>query len=202
MTNKNKEHCEVRCDSKNFPRGRSPHSSSSLSNLTCVVQPSCPIPLCVQVGPGRGQLVSQQCFSLARGVCTLSSLKIPEDRFRTRVSDRLPWKDLDHTSQNKQEKCSSTTDTHRLFPTCMYNRKRAPYTKEEGNLILNRIKNQLTLEQAERTRKRIEELNSLARAKPESSTDTHTETNLHLSSSTSSSTQEEKTLTEDLELPS
>jgi hypothetical protein len=84
----------------------------------------------------------------------------------------------------------------------MYNQKRAPYTKEEGNLILNRIKNQLTLEQAERTRKRIEELNSSARAKPESSTDTHTETNLHLSSSTSSSTQEEKTLTEDLELPS
>ena len=85
----------------------------------------------------------------------------------------------------------------------MYNRKRAPYTKEEGNLILNRVKNQLALEQAERTRKRVEELkNSSARSKPESSTDTYTETNLHLSSSTSSSTQEEKTLTEDLELPS
>ena len=84
----------------------------------------------------------------------------------------------------------------------MYNRKRAPYTKEEGNLILNRVKNQLALEQAERTRKRVEELNSSARSKPESSTDTHTETNLFLSSSISSSTQEEKTLTEDLELPS
>ncbi len=84
----------------------------------------------------------------------------------------------------------------------MHNRKRAPYTKEEGNLILNRVKNQLTLEQAERTRKRVEKLNSSVRAKPESSTDTHTERNPHLSSSTSSSAQEEKILTEDLELPS
>jgi hypothetical protein len=86
----------------------------------------------------------------------------------------------------------------------MSNRKRAPYTKEEGNLILNRVKNQLTLEQAERTRKRVEELNGSVRAKPEASTDihSHTERNPHLSSSTSSSAQEEKTLTEDLELPS
>ncbi len=27
----------------------------------------------MHVGPGRGQLVSQQCFSLARGVCTLTA---------------------------------------------------------------------------------------------------------------------------------
>ena len=51
--------------------------------------------------PCAGLLGAQQCFSLARGVCTLTSLKIPEDRFRTRVSDRLPWKDLGQTSQNK-----------------------------------------------------------------------------------------------------
>ena len=198
-----KKHCEVwMWLNELLPRGRSPHSSSSFSQSTrvCLLILSCPLE-CTR-WPWRGPLVSPQCLSLARGVCTLTSLKIPEDRFRTRVSDRLPWKDLDHTSQNKQEKCSSTTDTHRPFPTCMYNRKRAPYTKEEGNLILNRVKNQLALEQAERTRKRVEELNSSARSKPESSTDTHTETNLHLSSSISSSTQEEKTLTEDLELPS
>ncbi len=76
MTNKNKEHCEVGCDSKHFPRGRSLHSSSSLSHLTRVIQPSCLVPLSVQVGPGRGQLVSQQCFSLARGVCTLTRLYV------------------------------------------------------------------------------------------------------------------------------
>ena len=73
MTNKNKEHCEVGCDSKNFPRGRSPHSSSSLSYLTCVVQPSCLIPLWIQVSPGRGQLVSRQCLSLDRGVCSFDT---------------------------------------------------------------------------------------------------------------------------------
>jgi hypothetical protein len=86
----------------------------------------------------------------------------------------------------------------------MHNRKRAPYTKEEGNLILNRVKNQLTLEHAERSRKRVEELNTSVRAQPEASTDTqtHSERNPHLLSSTSSSAQEEKTLTEDLELPS
>ncbi len=86
----------------------------------------------------------------------------------------------------------------------MHNRKRAPYTNEEGNLILNRVKNQLTLEQAEGTRKRVEELNSSGRAKPKASTDTqtHPERNTHLSSPTSSSAQEGKTLTEDLELPS
>jgi hypothetical protein len=78
----------------------------------------------------------------------------------------------------------------------MYNRKRAPYTKEEGNLILNRVKNQLTLEQAERTRKRVEELNSSGRAQPKASTNTQ------LASPTSSSAKEGKTLTEDLELPS
>jgi len=203
MTNKNKEHCEVlNVTQRTSTAWKESHSSSSLSisHLCCpTVLLSTPVSTS---WPWTGPAVAQQCLSLARGVCTLTSLKIPEDRFRTRVSDRLPWKDLDHTSQNKQEKCSSTTDTHHPFPTCMYNRKRAPYTKEEGNLILNRTKNQLALEQAERTRKRIEELNSSARAKPESSTDTHTETNLHLSSSTSSSTQEEKTLTEDLELPS
>ena len=111
MTNKNKERCEVGCDSKNFPRGRSLHSSSSLSHLTRVAQPSCLVPSCVRVGPGRGQLVSQQCFSLARGVCTLTSLKIPEDRFRTRVSDRLPWKDLGQTVRTRpKENCSSTTE--------------------------------------------------------------------------------------------
>ncbi len=54
----------------------------------------------------------------------------------------------------------------------MYNRKRAPYTKEEGNIILNRVKNQLTLEQSERTRKRVEELNRSVQTKPKASTDT------------------------------
>jgi len=147
------------------PRGRS-LTLPLLSHLSPVLSNHLVVAICAPSWPWKGSAVAQQCLSLARGVCTLTSLKIPEDRFRTRVSDRLPWKDLDHTSQNKQEKCSSTTDTHRPFPTCMYNRKRAPYTKEEGNLILNRVKNQLTIEKAERTRKRVEELNSSARAKP------------------------------------
>lgn len=206
MTNKNKEHCEVGCDSKNFPRGRSPHSSSSLSYLTCVVQPSCLIPLCVQVGPGRGQLVSRQCFSLDRGVCTLTSLKIPEDRFRTRVSDRLPWKDSGQTSQNKTvRKVQQHYGTHTTLSLFrMYNRKRGPYTKEEGNLILNRVKNQLTLEQAERTRKRVEELNNSARTEPQASTNTstHPERDTQLPTHSSSSTEERRALLEDLQLPS
>ncbi len=86
----------------------------------------------------------------------------------------------------------------------MYNRKRAPYTKEEGNLILNRVKNQLTLEQAERTRKRVEELNSSVQTKPKASTDTpaHPERDSRLSTHSSSSTEERRTLLEDLQLPS
>jgi hypothetical protein len=86
----------------------------------------------------------------------------------------------------------------------MHNRKRAPYTKEEGNLILNRAKNQLTLEQAERTRKRVEELNKSERAKPKASTDTptHPERNSQFSVHNSSSTEGGKTLTKDLQLPS
>ncbi len=122
----------------------------------------------------RGPLVPQQCLSLARGVCTLTSLKIPEDRFRTRVSDRLPWKDLGQTSQNKtKRKVQQHYRTHSiLFPSRMYNRKRAPYTKEEGKQILNRVKNQLTLEQAERTMKRVEDLNRSTQTKPKASTNT------------------------------
>ena len=88
------------------------HSSSSLSisHLCCpTVLLSTPVSTS---WPWTGPAVAQQCLSLARGVCTLTSLKIPEDRFRTRVSDRLPWKDLGQTSKgkgNKQRKCSSTT---------------------------------------------------------------------------------------------
>ncbi len=86
----------------------------------------------------------------------------------------------------------------------MYNRKRAPYTKEEGNLILNRVKNQLTLEQAERTRKRVEDLNRLAQTEPKASTDTpaHPKRDTQLSTHSSSSTEERRALIEDLQLPS
>jgi hypothetical protein len=86
----------------------------------------------------------------------------------------------------------------------MHNRERAPYTKEEGYLILNRVKNQLTLEQAERTRKRVEELNGSERAKPKAITDTltHPERKTQLTNPTSSSAEEGKALTEDLKLPS
>jgi hypothetical protein len=136
----------------------------------------------------------------------LTSLKIPEDRFRTRVSDRLPWKDLGQTSQNKTKtKVQQHYRTHPiLFLSRMYNRKRAPYTKEEGNLILNRVKNKLTLEQAERTRKRVEDLNRLAQTKPKASTDTpaHPERDTQLSTHSSSSTEEGRALTEDLQQPS
>jgi hypothetical protein len=83
----------------------------------------------------------------------------------------------------------------------MYNRKRAPYTKEEGNHILNRVKNQLTLEQAERTRKRVEELNRSAQPKPKANTDTtaHPERDTQLLTHSSSSTEERE---KDLQLPS
>ncbi len=129
----------------------------------------------------------------------MTSVKIPEDRFRTRVSDRLPWKRLrSHQSeQDKKKSGAALQHTHPIpFTACMHNRKRAPYTKEEGNIILNRVKNQLTLEQAERTRKRVEKLNSSGRAQSKAST------NAQLSSPTSSSAEEGETLTEDLELPS
>jgi hypothetical protein len=97
-----------------------------------------------------------------------------------------------------KEKCSNTT-AHILFLSplaCTIGKGSLSYTKEEGNLILNRVKNQLILEQAERTRKRVEELNSSGRAQPKAST------NAQLSSPTFSSAKEGKTLTEDLELPS
>ncbi len=104
--NENKEHCEVLNVTQRLSRcGRSltlPLFSPSRSNpccLTVLLFP--PVPTS---WPWAGSAVAQQCLSLARGVCTLTSLKIPEDRFRTRVSDRLPWKDLDHTSQNKTER--------------------------------------------------------------------------------------------------
>ena len=86
----------------------------------------------------------------------------------------------------------------------MYNRKRAPYTKEEGNIILNRVKNQLTLEQAERTRKRVEELNRSVQTERKASTDTSAtpERDLQLATHNSSLTEERRTLTKDLELPS
>jgi hypothetical protein len=86
----------------------------------------------------------------------------------------------------------------------MYNRKRGPYTKEEGNLILNRVKNQLTLEQAERTRKRVEELNNSARTEPQASTNTstHPERDTQLPTHSSSSAEERRALLEDLQLPS
>jgi hypothetical protein len=86
----------------------------------------------------------------------------------------------------------------------MYNRKRGPYTKEEGNLILNRVKNQLTLEQAERTRKRVEELNRLSQTEPKASTNTsaHPERDTQLPTHSSSSTEERRALLEDLQLPS
>jgi hypothetical protein len=86
----------------------------------------------------------------------------------------------------------------------MYNRKRGPYTKEEGNLILNRVKNQLTLEQAERTRKRVEELNNSAQTEPQASTNTstHPERDTQLSTHSSSSAEERRALLEDLQLPS
>ena len=153
--------------------------------------------------PCEGLLGAQQCLSLARGVCTLTSLKIPEDRFRTRVSDRLPWKDLGQTSQNKTtRKVQQHYRTHPiLFPTWMYNRKRTPYTKEEGTQILNRVKNQLTLEQAERTRKRVEELNRSVQLEPKASTDTtaHPERDTQLLVHSSSSTEERE---KDLQQPS
>ena len=102
MTNKNKEHCEVlNVTQRTFTMWKESHSSSSLSisHLCCpIVLLSTPVPTS---WPWTGPAVAQQCLSLARGVCTLTSLKIPEDRFRTRVSDRLPWKDLGQTSQNK-----------------------------------------------------------------------------------------------------
>ena len=83
----------------------------------------------------------------------------------------------------------------------MYNRKRTPYTKEEGTQILNRVKNQLTLEQAERTRKRVEELNRSVQLKPKASTDTtaHPERDTQLLTHSSSSTDERE---KDLQLPS
>ena len=86
----------------------------------------------------------------------------------------------------------------------MSNRKRAPYTKEEGTQILNRVKNQLTLEQAERTRKRVEELNRLAQTQHNTHTSTtvHPERNTQLSILTSSSTEERTNINEDFELPS
>ena len=153
--------------------------------------------------PCAGLLGAQQCLSLARGVCTLTSLKIPEDRFRTRVSDRLPWKDLGQTSQNKTtRKVQQHYRTHPiLFPTWMYNRKRTPYTKEEGTQILNRVKNQLILEQAERTRKRVEELNRSVQPEPKASTDTtaHPERDTQLLAHSSSSTEERE---KDLQQPS
>ncbi len=145
---------------------------SLISHLYGLVVLPCSL-LCAQ-WPCRGPLGAQQCLSLAKGVCTLTSLKIPEDRIRTRVSNRLPWKDLGQTCQNKTtRKVQQHYRSHpTLFLSCMYNRKRAPYTKEEGNLILNRVKNQLTLDQAERTRKRVEELNRSVQTKPKASTDT------------------------------
>ena len=157
--------------------------------------------------PCEGLLGAQQCLSLARGVCTLTSLKIPEDRFRTRVSDRLPWKDLGQTSQNKTTRKVQqhySTPTPILSLSRMYNRKRAPYTKEEGNIILNRVKNQLTLEQAERTRKRVEELNRSVQTEHKASTNTPAtpERDLQLATHNSSLTEERRTLTKDLELPS
>ncbi len=172
------------CDSTNFHlvEGVFTLPTSHLCCLT-VLSPS----LVPTSWPWAGPAVVQQCLSLARGVCTLTSLKIPEDRFRTRVSDKLPWKDLGQTSQNKTlRKVEQHYSTHP-----MYNRKRAPYTKEEGNLILNRLKNQLTLEQAEKTRK-VEELNRSGRAKPKANTDapTHPERNTQFSSHSSLSTEE------------
>jgi hypothetical protein len=50
--------------------------------------------LCVHVGPGRGQLVSPQCLSLARGVCTLTYTALLRDMLlskkepRTRAKER------------------------------------------------------------------------------------------------------------------
>ena len=83
----------------------------------------------------------------------------------------------------------------------MYNRKRAPYTKEEGRQILNRVKNQLILEQAERTRKRVKELNRSVQPKPQASTDAteHPERDTQLLTHSSSSTDERE---KDLQLPS
>ena len=105
MTNKNKEHCEVlNVTQRTSTMWKESHSSSSLS-IFHLCYPTVLLSTPVSTSwPWTGPAVAQQCLSLARGVCTLTSLKIPEDRFRTRVSDRLPWKDLGHTSQNKTER--------------------------------------------------------------------------------------------------
>jgi hypothetical protein len=114
MTNKNKEHCEVlNVTQRTSIMWKESNSSSSLSisHLCCpTVLLSTPVPTS---WPWTGPAVAQQCLSLARGVCTLTSLKIPEDRFRTRVSDRLPWKDLGQTSKDsKQRKVQQRYSTH------------------------------------------------------------------------------------------
>jgi hypothetical protein len=118
MTNKNKEHCEVGCDSKNFPRGRSPHSSSSLSNLTRVVQPSCLVPLFVQVGPGRGQLVSRQCFSLDRGVCSFDIFKDPRGSLQDARVRQTPLERLrsDQSEQDRKKSAAALRNTHHPLP--------------------------------------------------------------------------------------
>lgn len=86
----------------------------------------------------------------------------------------------------------------------MSNRKRAPYTKEEGKRILDRVKNQLTLEQAERTRKRVEELNRLAQTqrKGNANTAVYPGRDTQLSALTSSSTEESTNINQNLEPPS
>ena len=191
------------CDSTNFRLVEGVLTLPLLIHLSPVLSTHLVLFSCVHTVALWGPTGAQQCLSLARGVCTLTSLKIPEDRFRTRVSDRLPWKDLGQTSQNKTtRKVQQHYRTHPiLFPTWMYNRKRTPYTKEEGTQILNRVKNQLTLEQAERTRKRVEELNRSVQLEPKASTDTtaHPERDTQLLVHSSSSTEERE---KDLQQPS